>query len=405
MDPDLPPGMGGFFQGMLGDLLKLLRTDAPLQWDLALQLAQSVASDGASEPNVEPVERIRLEELTRIAELHVADVTGMTTGAGGRPLAVVPTGRAEWARRSLLGWRGLFESIAKALGPAPGAAGPPAAPDAQAAADLGAFLGQWASTIAPAMIAMQVGSLVGHLAQRALGQYDLPLPRTGDDELVVVAANRRIFAEDWGLPADDVSLWLTVRDVAVHAVLARSHVRDRLTELLVAHAEGFSPDPHALEARLGEVGPAGDLPGLTRLLGDPAALGELVDTPELRRVRAELDALVATIEGYAQWVTDTIGARAIGARVPVREALRRRRVERGEDERGAEALLGLALSQELVDRGEAFVRGVLERGAEAELAALWTVPGHLPTPAEVDAPGLWIARVNLPPLEPGETAR
>jgi uncharacterized protein (DUF2342 family) len=42
------------------------------------------------------------------------------------------------------------------------------------------------------------------------------------------------------------------------------------------------------------------------------------------------------------------------------------------------------------------VRGVIERGGDVELAKLWTVEENLPTPAEVDAPGLWIARVNLP---------
>jgi uncharacterized protein (DUF2342 family) len=58
------------------------------------------------------------------------------------------------------------------------------------------------------------------------------------------------------------------------------------------------------------------------------------------------------------------------------------------------------LDQEGLDRGEAFVRGVLERGGESELAKLWVIEANLPTPAEVDAPGLWIERVNLPPLDP-----
>ena len=44
----------------------------------------------------------------------------------------------------------------------------------------------------------------------------------------------------------------------------------------------------------------------------------------------------------------------------------------------------------------AFVRGVIERGGERELAAMFVHEHDLPTPAEVDAPGLWIARVNLP---------
>jgi putative hydrolase len=253
------------------------------------------------------------------------------------------------------------------------------------------------------MIAMQVGSVVGHLAQRALGQYELPLPRRSDSELLVVPANAKGFAEDWSLPIDDLSLWLCVHDVTTHAVLTRPHVRVRLEALLVEQARGFRPDPKALEQRLGEAasgGLGGDMGDLTRLLGDPSAFAELEDTPELRQVRAELSALSSVVAGYAEWVTDTVASRSIGARGAIREATRRRRVERGEDERVAESLFGLHLDQDAVDRGEAFVRGIVERGGDSELSKLWVVEANLPTPAEVDAPGLWIERVNLPELPP-----
>ncbi len=411
MAPDIPPGMGGFFQGMIGDLLRMLKTDSPLQWDLALQLAQTVAAEGQAEGNVDPSERICLEGLIGVAELHVADVTGMTTSPGGRPLSIVTTGRAEWARRSLEGWRPVIEQIAAALVPRDAGAaanGPGATEDLLASEESGdealaAFLGRWTSAVAPAMIAMQVGSVVGHLAQRALGQYDLPLPRRDDGEILVVPSNATQFAEDWSLPPADVALWLCVRDVAVHAVLTRPHVRSRLESLLRRQATGFRPDPTALEERLGQAAAGGmpDLGDLTRLLGDPGTFGELDDSPELRQVRAELSALSSAVEGYAEWVTDTVAARSIGARSAIREALRRRRVERGDEERVAESLFGLHLDQDAVDRGESFVRGILERGGEAELMKLWRDERNLPTPAELDAPGLWIERVNLPALGDG----
>ncbi len=409
MDPDLPAGMGGFFPGMFNDLLRLLRTDSPIQWDLALQLAQTIAGENGPEANVDPLARIRLEELARIAELHVADVTGMATTPDGRPVAVVAAGRVDWARRSLESWRGVIEAIAAALAPPPGPAAttePDAGDGGEAEGpDLAAFLGQWTTAVAPALIAMQVGSVVGHLARRTLGQYELPLPRRAGGELLVVPANAEEFASAWSLPPDDVALWLAVRDVATHAVLSRPHVSARLEALLVEQARGFRPDPRALEARLGEAeGGLGDLSDLTRLLADPAALQEVAETPELRRVRSELQALGATIGGYVEWATDTAALHAIGARAAIREAMRRRRVERGEQERVAEALFGLLLDQDQLDRGEAFVRGVLERGGESELAKLWVVEANLPTPAEVDAPGLWIERVNLPGLTPGPEA-
>jgi uncharacterized protein (DUF2342 family) len=132
-------------------------------------------------------------------------------------------------------------------------------------------------------------------------------------------------------------------------------------------------------------------------MGDPSLLGEteVRPSPELEKVRAQLAALTAAIAGYAEYVTSVVASRLIGGHAPIGEAMRRRRVSRGEGERVAEALFGLHLDQEDVDRGAAFVQGVLERADELGLARLWTDEKHLPTPAEIDAPGLWLARIDL----------
>ena len=39
---------------------------------------------------------------------------------------------------------------------------------------------------------------------------------------------------------------------------------------------------------------------------------------------------------------------------------------------------------------------MVERAGENALARLWANEDDLPTPAEVDAPGLWLARIDLP---------
>jgi putative hydrolase len=394
--------MGGFLPNMIGDLLRLLKTDAPFPFEVALQLAESIAGDGSPEP-VDPLDRIRLEELVRLADLQVADVTGMTTGVGGRPVSIRPLSRVEWASANLLSWREALEALAVELRPSPEAFAPaqPNEDDLDDTPDVGALIGQWAGAVAPAMIAMQFGSLIGHLATTTLGQYELVLPRASDDELTVVPQNVAAFAEDWSLKRDDVAFYLTVRDVTLQAVISRPHVRERLRTLILEHAKGFQPDPQALESAFGETSLTGspNLEELGALLGAPAALGSMADTPAQRRVAAELSSLAAAIGGYAEWVTRTVSERSIGSSAPITEALRRRRVGRGENERAADALFGLAIDQSAIDRGDAFVRGVLERGAERELASLFVVPANLPTPAEIDAPGLWIERINLPPAE------
>ena len=37
-----------------------------------------------------------------------------------------------------------------------------------------------------------------------------------------------------------------------------------------------------------------------------------------------------------------------------------------------------------------------DRAGEDGLRRLWLSPVELPTPAEVDAPGLWLERIDLP---------
>jgi len=79
-DPDDP------ISGLLGDLLKVIGggahgTAAP--WlDAARALAQGVAADGAAEANIDPLQRIKLEELARVVELHVEGTTGLSIGNG-----------------------------------------------------------------------------------------------------------------------------------------------------------------------------------------------------------------------------------------------------------------------------------------------------------------------------------
>jgi len=117
-------------------------------------------------------------------------------------------------------------------------------------------------------------------------------------------------------------------------------------------------------------------------------------------VRAELDAITAAVSGYVEHVTRIISDRVIGNHAPIGEAMRRRRLSRGDGEKVAEVLFGLSLDQPQIDRGERFVAGVIQRSGETQLARLWSDQRRLPTPAEIDAPGLWLARIELPDVEP-----
>lgn len=395
--PDDPFGTGGRnpFEGMpiFGDLARLFAQQGPVGWDAARQLAYTVATDGGQETNVDPLERIKIEQLARVAELHVGTATGLPSSATGRGVVITPVTRGQWVNATLDAWRPLFEALAGALNQQPEA---PETPDPS---DPFGFMAPLMQMVGPMMLGMTAGSMVGHLARRTLGQYDLPIPRPASDELMVVVANIDEFGEEWSLPADDLRLWICVQEVATHTILRLPHVRARLDELLMAYVSGFQPDASGLEDRLGDIDPTdpssiGDLQ--QSLFGDPEILLGAIQSPAQRELLPRLEALVTAIVGYVDHVMDQVGHGLVGDYPMLTEALRRRRVEAHPSDRFVERLLGLELSQTSYDRGAAFVAGIVERAGNDGLGRLWESERTLPTPAEIDAPGLWLARIELP---------
>jgi putative hydrolase len=132
------------------------------------------------------------------------------------------------------------------------------------------------------------------------------------------------------------------------------------------------------------------------VLGDPEALLGAMQSSAQRDLLPRLEALVAVVGGYVDHVMDAVGGRFVSSYDRVTEAVRRHRVESGPQTRFVSKLLGIDVSQRIYDRGEAFVNGVVERAGKDALDRLWRSERELPTPAEVDAPGLWLARIDLP---------
>jgi len=381
-----PFGGFGFDPAALG---RMFSESGPVSWELA----RWMATQGAGEVNVDPLRRIRLEELLRVAELQVGDVTGLATAAGGRSLTVAAISPARWAEASIDDYKALLERLATALTPSD--AEDPQAVDLPPGAEaLGPLFAQLPKILGPMMMGMQSGMLLSQLSQRAFGPYELPIPRPGRDALLLVPSAIDAFASSWSLPEDDVSLWVCVHEVAHHAVLSLPHVQRAVTDLLLQHAGGFRPDGIDIESRFGGIDP-NDPQALQSLLGDPEAVLGAVRSEEQERLRPRIDALVAAIEGYVDNVVDAVGHRLITSYGPLTEALRRRRVEEKPSDRFVGHLLGIELTDTVFARGRSFVHGILERGGDDALARLWSDEAHLPTPAEVDAPGLWLARIGL----------
>ncbi|HZU79939.1 MAG TPA: zinc-dependent metalloprotease, partial [Acidimicrobiales bacterium] len=238
MTGDVPGQGGNFLEQLLGDLLQLMGSGGGGdRQELARTLAVSVATGGTAEPNVDPVDRIRLEELVRVAELHVTEITGLSPSGSGAPLAVEAVAPGAWAARTVTDWRFVLEVMTASAPDEQALRG--LVPEGDEAGGAAEIMARFMGTMGPMLAAMQLGSAIGHLARTTLGQYELPIPRPSSG-LLLVPANATRFAEDWSLPPDDVRLWVSLREVTMHAVLGRPHVADRLRALLQDVVRGMA---------------------------------------------------------------------------------------------------------------------------------------------------------------------
>jgi putative hydrolase len=384
------PPEGNPFEGfpLFGDLARMFASQGPVNWDVARQMSMWIATEGRAQGNVEPMERIRLEELARVADLRVADATGLPTSIAGGVLSVLPVSRGDWALHSLESYRPVLERLAAALGRDKGDDEP--GPDPTLA-----FMGDITKVLRPVMLGLQSGVMLGHLARHSFGQYDLPLPRRPADQLLVNPANMDAFASEWDLPRDDLRMLVCLNEITFHAVLGRQHVRARLLGLLDDFVSRFQVDVDAVEASFGDLD-LNDPNALQKALGSPETLLGVVQSPEQEAVRERIEVLLTAVVGYVDHIVETVGQPLIGSYGRLMEAVRRRRADATDGERFAARLLGLELGRAQYERGTAFVRGVVERAGDAGLRRLWESERELPTSAELDAPGLWLARIDLP---------
>src|SRR5215208_5955186 len=119
-DPDGPdeepspfgfPGLPGldFSQLDLAQVMRLLQSEGPVNWEIAAQVAGDVET---SEPTVLPADRDELEELASAAESHVVAETGLDGVLG---LSTQAMTRTEWVDLHLKVLRPVLEALAVTL--------------------------------------------------------------------------------------------------------------------------------------------------------------------------------------------------------------------------------------------------------------------------------------------------
>jgi putative hydrolase len=245
--------------------------------------------------------------------------------------------------------------------------------------------------VVPLLLGAQAGTAFGMLAQRSLGQYDVPVPRPGPAGVAFVVPNVAAFERDWSLPPVEFRAWVALREVVRRFQFSRPWVREHLLQLLKDYASNLTVDMGQLMERLQGLDPMNP-EALQELMrqGDDLLTPQLDDEQRLQLARVQ--SFLAAAEGYGEHVSRALGRQMLTVADRIEEAVRRGR----EGEAGEpvfERLLGVEMPRELYEQGEAFCDTVVGLTDEQTLSRMWDSAESLPSKPELEEPRLWLARI------------
>jgi coenzyme F420 biosynthesis associated uncharacterized protein len=338
-----------------------------IAWETARRIAVTVAARTERAPEVGNFDYPAAVEY--VSE-PLSEFTGVELPGGSRDLRVAD--RSDWIDFNVEGFGELLEPLLK-----------------RAAEESG----EVSRALSAATLTTQIGLLLGFLSSRVLGQYDTgPLPMSGkvqgssgsgtvfflDGNIVSVA--RRL-----GVPVDGLRLWIVTHEMT-HAFQfegypwLREHLGELLREFMAPLAERFGP--RELAGRV------------ARNLRNGGRSFELLMDARQRRAFERMQASMAVIEGYSDYIMHHVGRNLVPDYEHISQRMSRHRLHRPPLESAVFRLTGLDAKLQQYVLGERFANAVASRKGIGFLNQVWERPANLPSLEEVRDPGLWMERME-----------
>lgn len=373
MDPN---DVGAAFQ-RIGRLLSW--QGGPVNWDLASEVArQTITQSG--DRYVGDAERRQIADAVRLAD-HWLDEATTLPAAGATAQA---WSRAEWFEATLPVWRQLVEPVAAHVVAAMSGALP-----SEAAQMPTPMLGMMRQ-VGGAMFGAQVGQALGSLAAEVLGSTDIGLPLRADRTAALLPANVEEFGAGLGLGADDVRLYLALREAAYGRLFAHvPWLAPRLLGTVEEYGRGITIDTSRLEEAMRDLDPS-----RPEALQDAFAGGMFQPqvTPGQEVTLRRIETFLALVEGWVDDVVTDVTASRLPAAVALREAVRRRRAAGGPAEQTFATLVGLELRPRRLRDAATLWALLREKGGAGARDAIWAHPDLLPTGDDLDDPQAFVDR-------------
>ncbi len=353
-----------------------------IDWILAERIAGYVAGTGDAEPPKADLATLAVESEGR--------VTAYTGLVPARPLPPPESvSRKEWVSSNIASMRLLLDPVLAKTTKNLGALRP--------AVDLAMGL----------VVSTEVGVVLGYLAQRVLGQYELVLLDEAEEDrpprLLFVMPNLGQAVKAFDAEDEEFMTWVTLHEVT-HAVQFSSvpwlhgYLSGLVRELL-ASAEIRLDTPRKLRLPTGTE--------IRRVL-NALREGDLVSIVTNHAERETIDrvqSVMAVIEGHAEHSMDAVAPDLLPNLPKLREAIDRRRRSQSGLNRLVGRLLGMDMKLRQYEQGKVFCDAVVKKGGIETLNRVFARPELLPTAAELRDPDAWIARTTPRTLPQAGTSR
>ncbi len=352
-----------------------------INWSVATTQGEARAS--SSERQIEASERATFDQAAHLAELWLDEATSFATL--GTPAKLIT--RRQWVSATMPVWSELAEPVATSIADALTRVLREESPEEMQGMVAGA--GGFLRSIGGTMFAMQLGQVVGQLSSEVVSGGDVGIPLL--DGPAIVPQNVAEFGAELDIPASEIALYLTVRELA-HARLFR-HARWLRLELMSSLTE-FARGVHIDVSRLEELAEDFD-PSNPEQLQQALRDGSLIPpkTEAQLAALARLETTLALIEGWVDATTSAATTRLPKAEA-IAETIRRRRASGGPAESAFASLVGLELRpRRLREAAALWKRLGSELGLEAR-DGLWQHPDTMPSAADLDAPDQLLARLR-----------
>lgn len=346
-----------------------------IDWEQARQAALRLSQWEQAPVDNRAFRREQYARMVALSEPLIADYLGVRLPEPVSRIFVFD--RREWLEANIVSFSQLFRPIEEMYEKNGGGRG---------------ALGVLMNDVSSKLLGVQIGGLLGYLAQRVLGQYDLSLlsaEATGGS-LYFVEPNIARVQQQLGLSDEDFRLWITLHEMT-HAFEFEAYpwVRTYFRELLEQNFALVSGQMLSSGNSLIDM-----LMRLLQGIGSGQHWIETVLTPEQRAVFDRIQALMSLIEGYGNHVMNAVGRRLLPSFNQIEQQIAQRQRQRTMLDQMVFRLTGLDLKLAQYQQGEAFVNAVVAARGVQFASRVWERPENLPSMDEIRNPGQWIVRMD-----------